>query len=69
MPSIKSLFGSRFGFLPRLYLLIAALVVLLMLVSGTSLVAINDLQGNSEQISTSSARLQASEGSSAPCRA
>jgi len=62
MPSIKSFFGSRFGFLPRLYLLIAALVVLLMLVSGTSLVAINDLQGNSEQISTSSARLQASEG-------
>ena len=31
----------RLGFLPRLYLLIAALVALLMLVAGTSLVAIS----------------------------
>lgn len=61
MPSIKPFLGFRFGFLPRLYSLIAALVTLLMLVGGTSLVAITNLQGNSEQISASSARLLANE--------
>ncbi|WP_312360093.1 hypothetical protein [Stutzerimonas balearica] len=45
----------RLGFLARLYLLIAALVALLMLVAGTSLVAIGRLQGNAEQISSTAA--------------
>ena len=51
----------RLGFLPRLYLLIAALVALLMLVTGTSLVAVTRLQGNAEQISTTASRLLVSE--------
>ena len=51
----------RLGFLPRLYLLIAALVALLMLVAGTSLVAIGRLQDNAGQISTTAARLLVSE--------
>ncbi|MBU2014712.1 MAG: hypothetical protein KJ595_21285, partial [Gammaproteobacteria bacterium] len=51
----------RLGFLARLYLLIAALVALLMLVAGTSLVAIGRLQGNAEQISSTASRLLVSE--------
>ena len=51
----------RLGFLPRLYLLIAALVALLMLVAGTSLVAIGRLQDNAGQISTTASRLLISE--------
>ena len=51
----------RLGFLPRLYLLIAALVALLMLVAGTSLVAIGRLQDNAGQISTTASRLLVSE--------
>lgn len=51
----------RLGFLPRLYLLIAALVALLMLVAGTSLVAVTRLQGNAQQISTTASRLLVSE--------
>lgn len=51
----------RLGFLPRLYLLIAALVVLLMLVTGSSLVAIGRLQDNAGQISTTASRLLVSE--------
>ncbi len=51
----------RLGFLPRLYLLIAALVVLLMLVTGSSLVAIGRLQDNAGQISTTALRLLVSE--------
>ena len=51
----------RLGFLPRLYLLIAALVAVLMLVAGTSLVAIGRLQDNAGQISTTAARLLVSE--------
>ncbi|HAF93200.1 MAG TPA: hypothetical protein DCG67_15795, partial [Pseudomonas sp.] len=51
----------RLGFLARLNLLIAALVALLMLVAGTSLVAIDRLQGNAEQISATASRLLLSE--------
>ena len=49
------------GFLPRLYLLIAALVALLMLVGGASLMAITRLQDNTEQIAGTASRLLVSE--------
>ncbi|SDH62667.1 methyl-accepting chemotaxis protein [Pseudomonas benzenivorans] len=51
----------EFGFLPRLYLLIAALALLLVLLGGGSLGAIADLQGNTERLSQTAARLQAGQ--------
>ena len=49
------------GFLPRLYLLIAALALLLVLLGGSSLGAITALQGNTERIAQTASRLQASQ--------
>ncbi|WPC06857.1 hypothetical protein SBP02_08955 [Pseudomonas benzenivorans] len=62
MPFSTRLAALSCGFLPRLYLLIAALSLLLALLGGSSLDAIVDLQGNTERLAQSSARLQTSQG-------
>jgi len=62
LSSLASRFAAlEFGFLSRLYLLIAALALLLVLLGGSSLAAIADLQGNSERLAHTAARLQASQ--------
>ena len=62
LSSITNRFAAlEFGFLSRLYLLIAALALLLVLLGGSSLAAIADLQGNSERLAHTAARLQASQ--------
>ena len=52
---------AALGFLPRLYLLIAALTLLLGLLGASSLLALARLQGNGEDIARSAASLQASQ--------
>ena len=62
LSSLANRFAAlEFGFLSRLYLLIAALALLLVLLGGSSLAAIADLQGNSERLAHTAARLQASQ--------
>lgn len=60
-PLVNRLTAFKVGFLPRLYLLIAALALLLVLLGGSSLSAIGELQGSGERIAHSAARLQASQ--------
>ena len=60
-PLVNRLTAFELGFLPRLYLLIAALALLLVLLGGSSLSAIGELQGSGERIAHSAARLQASQ--------
>jgi methyl-accepting chemotaxis protein len=62
LSSIANRFAAlEFGFLSRLYLLIAALALLLVLLGGSSLAAIVALQGNSERLAHTAARLQTSQ--------
>ncbi|RRV20646.1 methyl-accepting chemotaxis protein [Pseudomonas sp. o96-267] len=60
-PLVNRLTAFKVGFLPRLYLLIAALALLLVLLGASSLSAIGELQGSGERIAHSAARLQASQ--------
>ena len=61
MPFSTRLATLRCGFLPRLYLLIAALTLLLVLLGGSSLGAIADLRDNTERLAQTTTRLQASQ--------